>query len=68
MAAGLLSGLCCTIEPQRAFTILWAVLTRQWLLAGAASAVVARFSARAVARYGFQSFVDYKQARHRPCA
>lgn len=59
MAAGLLIGICCTIKPQWAFAILWAVMTRQWCFAGAAAAVVSLFCAGAMARYGWQNFFGY---------
>ncbi|MDM0059223.1 glycosyltransferase family 87 protein [Variovorax fucosicus] len=59
VAAGLLIGICCTIKPQWAFAIFWALMTRQWRFAGAAAAVVACSSAVAMLLYGFQNFFDY---------
>ncbi|MGJ7491279.1 glycosyltransferase family 87 protein [Variovorax sp. ZT4R33] len=59
VAAGLLIGFCCTIKPQWAFAILWALMTRQWRFAAAAAAVVAALSAWAMVLYGWENFFGY---------
>jgi hypothetical protein len=59
VAAGILIGICCTIKPQWAFAILWALLTRQWRFATAAAAVIAAVSALAMLLYGWKNFFDY---------